>query len=93
MIIMSYIDRMQSPLICEMPAVVTNCAIDPHKGEGVVYKGQKSHITVGAYHSNSSQLSLKFQVYPKYHWNKETYCYRLLMNYLMNITRCTTKNN
>ena len=37
------------------------------KGEGGVYKGQKSHNPVGVHHSNSSKL---FQVYPKYHWNK-----------------------
>ena len=65
--------------------------IRPFKGERGVYKGQKSHNPMGVYHSNSSKLSLKFQAYPKYYRNKETYWYVLLMNYLMNIPRCTTK--
>ena len=56
------------------------------KGNGGVYKGQKSHKPVGVQNSSSSKLGWrKFQVYHKYHWNKETYYYKLLMDYLMSL--------
>ena len=60
------------------------------KGKGVYIKGRRAITQWGVHHANSSKLSWRFQVYPKYHWNKDTYWYRLSMNYLMNIPKCIT---